>query len=136
MPRYKAKCFCGSEWFVRKAVKLDDEQKYQLRHQSLCAECASIWRRWYQSVQTGVAVLSEQEQAQMDKMVGLLRENKPYGFNQRPIRETFAKHYADDRRAVAEGIKTRYRGFSPTRELLTIKFRLLMRELTLKEAAI
>lgn len=30
MPRYKAKCGCGSEWFVKKSIKLDDEQKDQL----------------------------------------------------------------------------------------------------------
>jgi hypothetical protein len=135
MPVYKAKCSCGAVWSVKKTIKLDDAQKDQLRHRSLCKSCGDTYRRRFLSVQTGIATLDSQERSEVDKLVAQLRENRPHGFTQQPIRDQFEARLEEDRKTIAEGIRTRYRGFSPTREMLKYRYRVLLSDLAIVEAA-
>jgi hypothetical protein len=43
---------------------------------------------------------------------------------------------ADDRATVAKGITTRYRGYSPNREMLRYRYRILAMEYALQQAGI
>jgi hypothetical protein len=69
-------------------------------------------------------------------IVERLIENKPFGFSRTPFREYCEKTLADDRQTVAIGITTRYRGFSPVREILKYRYRILGMEYALKQAEV
>lgn len=131
MPRYKAKCSCGSEWWVTRRLKLDESQLHQLKRRSLCANCANIYRNRVESVRTGEVQLSESELHQCDVLIKRLEANEHFGFTQQPFRTLFLKQLAEDRDTVRKGISTRYPGFSPAREMLQYRYRVLISEYVL-----
>jgi hypothetical protein len=139
MPRYKVKCSCRdceSVWWVKKTTKLDDAAKHQLQS-SICSGCAAAYRIQHESVKAGVlTVVSETMQTELDKVVRLLKENRPWGFEQTPFRDRFTKTLASDMQIVEEGITTRYRGFSPVREMLKYRYRVLAAQHALKLAGL
>ncbi len=133
MPRYKAKCSCGSEWWVTRRLKLDESQLHQLKRRSLCANCANIYRNRVESVRTGEVQLSESELHQCDVLIKRLEANEHFGFTQQPFRTLFLKQLAEDRDTVRKGISTRYPGFSPAREMLQYRYRVLISEYVLSQ---
>ena len=134
MPRYKVVCGCKREFWCKKDHKLNTEEKQQLRH-GLCSECAAIYRARYQQVKSGQFELLESDRAEFEKTVNMVRENKPFGFARTPAREYFEQIMEKDKKTIAEGITTRYRGFSPTREMLKYRYRVLAGEQILALAA-
>lgn len=137
MPRYKVVCSCKKEFWVLRRRKLNDEEKIALqgRGRSICHDCGELLRQRIAMIRTGVYVPIPADEAELQKTLTLVRENKPWGFERTPAREYLAAMVAKDRESLAEGIKTRYRGFSPTYETYRLQYRVLVGEYILREAA-
>lgn len=128
MPRYKVVCVCKTVFWVKKAHKLDEYAKKALqgRGRSICPECTDICKLRVKMVKGEIPFEPmPHERTDVARLIDQVATNKEHGFTCMPFRDRFLEIVASDRRAVSEGIKTRYRGFSPTWEMLRCRHRLL-----------